>query len=188
MTIKLPRKVVGVVGPSGSGKTVVTDYLVNKLGFLRLHAAIAVKAAGKGFGLTDDEVDGDLRDVPSDKLGGVKPRIVLEQIGAAVQTYAPNATAIYWHSVVDVLPPSIDRIFMDGIRRQPEADAVHSYGGIVIRLTHPQNKINPEFPCDTFQLDVKEDVTVVNDGTLEELVRKFASVVNDFQDNGWMWG
>lgn len=175
------RIVVGVVGPSGSGKTVVNDYLVNRLGFLRVHAGFAVKDALKyGFGLTDEEVDGDLRDNPNAKLGGCSNRIALEQIGAAIQNYAPLATSIRWRACVDALPMSYNRIFMDGIRRQPEADQVHAFGGIVIRLTHPKNKINPDFPCDAMQLGVKEDVTIINDGTLEELVAKFAQIMEEW--------
>lgn len=165
--------IIGLVGPSGAGKTAIIKHLTERYSFSRTHAGMAVKIAVKvGFNLSEEEVDGDLREIPSDKLGGATPRAVLEQVGQAVHIHAPKATSIVWRDYVVSHSYPGRRIIADGIRRQTEADMVHELGGIVLRIGGERAKIDPNKPLDLVQQEVQEDVLIENSGTLDELIQK----------------
>lgn len=171
------RQVIGLVGPSGAGKSEAIKALVEQHGFIRLHVANAVKRAAQAWNLSDRQIDGDLRDVPADELGGVTPRAFLEAIGAVVTGTAPAACAIEFKRRVSRLPLDVTRVVADGIRRQAEADAVRELGGIVVRISG-RVEPDPEKPMDLVQASIEADAVVMNAGTLDDLAAGISEILN----------
>ena len=73
--------IIGFCGPIGAGKSTAAKHLVNAMGFKRLPFAGTLKAMGRAFGLTDEEVDGDRKTIPSPLLAGKTPREFMQLLG-----------------------------------------------------------------------------------------------------------
>jgi hypothetical protein len=177
MIAAMATLLIGLVGPSRSGKGVVCGHLLVRHGFTRLHAGIAIKNACGAMGLTYRQVDGDDIERPAEILGGALPRLLLEHVGEAVQFAAPLAVALYWERQYLAMRPRGKRIIADGIRRGGEAAMVRKHGGVIIRVDRPATGINPEYPCDATQTEVREDYLILNDGAQSDLVARVDALV-----------
>mgnify|MGYP005989299519 FL=1 len=71
---------LGITGPAGSGKTTVGDMLVSA-GWHRVKFAGPLKAMCRAMGMTEDMIEGDLKEAPIDWLGGKTPRYVMQTLG-----------------------------------------------------------------------------------------------------------
>lgn len=82
MLEQLPTiKVVAFIGKMGSGKTTAAKHLVDKHGYTRLRFADKLKRMLRVLGLSDEEVDGDLKSKPCALLGGKTPRHAMITLG-----------------------------------------------------------------------------------------------------------
>jgi|SRR5580700_2081576 dephospho-CoA kinase len=148
---------IGLVGSSGTGKTVITKRLMKKHGFAAVHAGYPVKdAMEKGFKLDPEQVHGGRKGEPAEQLGGVKPKIVLDHVGEAIAKHAPQATSIALHHRLKEMSVNHERVVVDGVRQQAEADLIHKHGGHIVRI-NPDDPPNPEYPMDARQAKIKED-------------------------------
>lgn len=74
--------VIGLSGPAGSGKTTAAQAILKTPGYVRLPLAGPIKHMLRaGLGLTDRQTDGDLKEVPIPRLGGLTPRRLLQTLG-----------------------------------------------------------------------------------------------------------
>lgn len=164
------KKIIGFVGWSGAGKSAAVNLLIARRGFVRLHAGQAVKRAiVAGWGLSDRQVDGDLRDVPAAELGGIIPRYFLEEIGRAATDAAPLATGLELKRRIDrVMKDSVAKIVVDGIRRQSETDAVRNSGGMIIRI-EGRAALDADKPMDVIQAAITADAMIDNNGSIDDL-------------------
>lgn len=71
---------LAITGPAGSGKTTVGDMLVSK-GWHRVKLAGPLKAMCRAIGMTDEMIEGSLKETPIDWLGGKTPRYVMQTLG-----------------------------------------------------------------------------------------------------------
>lgn len=71
---------LAITGPAGSGKTTVGDMLVSK-GWHRVKFAGPLKAMCRAMGMTDEMIEGSLKETPIDWLGGKTPRYVMQMLG-----------------------------------------------------------------------------------------------------------
>jgi hypothetical protein len=80
--------IINIVGKKSSGKSTVAKYLVAKYGFARLSFARHLKETAKFlFGFTEEQVNGDLKEV-IDPRYGVCPRQVLQWLGTDVMQFS----------------------------------------------------------------------------------------------------
>lgn len=63
-------KLVGFCGLMGSGKTFAADYLVEKYGYTKVKFAKPLKDMLRAMGLTEEHIEGDLKELPCDLLDG----------------------------------------------------------------------------------------------------------------------
>ena len=73
--------VISLTGPIGSGKTTVANHLIAEHNYVRVRFADGLKDMLKAFGLTDAEVDGDLKEKPCTVLFGKTPRYAMQTLG-----------------------------------------------------------------------------------------------------------
>jgi hypothetical protein len=93
--------VVGICGKARVGKDALADHLVSRYGFVRLKFAAPLKrAACHLFGWTEEALEGDDKDQPDARYGGLAPRQLLQWLG----------TEVMQHHIQDVLP-GIGRTF-----------------------------------------------------------------------------
>jgi hypothetical protein len=62
------RNIAVMTGAAGAGKTTIAKYLVEHCGYHRIRFAGPLKAMAAAMGLSEDEIDGHLKDTPSSKL------------------------------------------------------------------------------------------------------------------------
>lgn len=175
--------IIGLTGERRVGKSEVVKILLEQ-GFVRCHPFDGGKAACVGYfmhlGASADDaermVNGDLKDVPSPILpGNAMPRDLMEPFGAFMgQTMgvewtlgAELAATFRAHPGRDVVAESL--VY--------EADLFRSLGGLLIRIERPGVKRPAGMMTDAFQRTIQADVTIYNDGTLDDLRRKILDLI-----------
>lgn len=73
--------IILLTGLKGSGKSTVADYLVKDRGFTRVKMAGPLKDMLRAIGLTEDHLEGELKEEPLDMLGGHTPRWAMQSLG-----------------------------------------------------------------------------------------------------------
>jgi hypothetical protein len=151
---------IGLQAPAGSGKSKVSRYLKKRYSFKRLHAGASVKKAMRaGFGLSRDAVDGDGKEKPNMKLGGVAPRPAMEHVSDAIATHAPKATAVALRPKVTKAMSAGRDVVVDGIRQKAEADLIHKLGGHLVAIDTGKSP-DPEKPMDLRSAELVADHVV----------------------------
>lgn len=131
------NRIVGLTGWAGSGKSSVAGILVGKYNFVRLRFAGPIKDMMRCLGLTDDEIDGSLKESPCKVLGGRTPRHAMQTLGTEWGRQMISPTL--W---VDVLKGAVERnagksIVIDDVRFNNETIAIRELGGILARVDRP---------------------------------------------------
>ncbi|RUM99053.1 deoxynucleotide monophosphate kinase [Pseudaminobacter arsenicus] len=130
----LPR-VVAFTGVAGSGKSTAADYLTSK-GYTRIKFAGPLKAMCRAVGLSDEHIEGDLKERPLDWLQGKSPRQFMQRLGTEFgrDCIGPHFWVGLWErAALEVLDEG-GRVVCDDCRFANEADAVRKLGGVVVRL------------------------------------------------------
>lgn len=72
---------IAITGQAGVGKTTVAQRLVTHHHYIRVRFADGLKKMLRTLGLTEDEIDGDLKEKPCTLLLGVTPRRAMQTLG-----------------------------------------------------------------------------------------------------------
>lgn len=127
--------IIGLGGPKGSGKSFAADWLVANRGYTRVKFATALKNMLRVLGLTDEHIEGSLKEVPCELLNGRTPRHAMQTLG-----YEWGRNCIDDALWVDTWRRRVEAIdgpvVVDDVRYSNEADAVRSLGGIVVLISH----------------------------------------------------
>lgn len=125
--------IVGLSGPAGCGKSTAAAHLCMNYGFARRRFAGPLKAMMFAFGCTIEQVEGDLKGVPCDLLGGKTPRQAMQYLGTewGRDLMHPDLWLNAW---VASLPAQGD-VVADDVRFPNEVEAIKSRGGIIICIS-----------------------------------------------------
>lgn len=157
----MSRIIIGIVGPKGSGKSEVAKFLSKNYDFERTRFADSLKnMLMTGFNLSRDQVDGDLKEVPTDKLCGKTPREVMMTCGTEWGRNMIHQDI--WVTAWGNSLPNSNRIVVDDMRFPNERRAVKRMGGIVIRVERPGFEHDPCHESESHIL--KSDYIVKNSG------------------------
>ena len=173
-------KVVAFTGLAGSGKSTAADFLATK-DYQRVKFAGPLKAMMRAIGLTDDHIEGALKEVPTPLLAGRTPRYAMQTIGTdwGRDIIGPTLWTGLWYSTVQDVLDHGGRVVCDDCRFANEVEAVHAAGGVVVRLEgrggiagcHASEK-----------MDFEPDLLVRNTGTRDQLrARIMGALDNHFQ-------
>ena len=147
----MSTKLIALCGLAGSGKSTAADYLVSRHHFRRIRFASPIKRmircmlveAGAGPVEAMEMVDGNLKEVPSDLVGGKSPRFLMQSLGTewGRQLVAQDI----WRKI---LLKKISRCLSDGIsvvvddlRYENEAAALKQFGFSIISVK--RDRITP---------------------------------------------
>lgn len=174
--------IIGFCGHAGSGKSEASKFLVEKHGFKKGKFAGALKEMTRAFlryrGVDDETIErmieGDLKEVPSEKLGGRSPRYFMIHIGTEFGRDLIHPD-LWVETEMDHVKDWPDVVF-DDVRFANEAAAIHKRGGIVVRIlpATPRQVVN--HISEAMNLDF--DITIKNDGTITDLHSKLESLLN----------
>lgn len=152
----LPR-VVAFAGLAGSGKTTAANYLVD-LGYTRVKFATPLKDMLRVIGLTEEHIEGGLKEQPCDMLQGKSPRHAMQTLGAewGRDCIGDSFWVGLWRIKVDQILEAGGRVVCDDCRYPNEATAIRRMGGDIYRLvgrggtsvsTHSSEKIDFTADC-----------------------------------------
>lgn len=171
--------IVGISGYAGSGKSTALKHLrLNLIDYrkfarpLKEMVATLLRCQGVDDETIERMLEGDLKEVPSEFLGGKTPRYVMQTLGTDW-----GRALIDEDLWVDAAMRTIDNrqlnIF-DDARFQNEFDSIRERRGFVVRIERPgvgpvNDHVSEQAP--------DADFTIWNDGTPEELATKLRGLL-----------
>lgn len=170
------KQLVGLAGRIGSGKTTAANYLVNNHDFTNVKFAGPLKDMCRALGLSEDEINGPLKEKPCDLLDGQTPRWAQQSLGTewGRVCISPNLWTNVWKRRL-----CSDLIVSDDVRFPNEAALIRELGGVVLMIKRPaqvavaiDSTAVEVHPSEQFNLD--PDLIIHNDGTIVELERAIA--------------
>lgn len=128
-------QIIALTGRIGAGKTAVAKVLEQYHGFERVRFAGPLKAMLRALGLTEAQVDGDEKEVPSDLLCGITPRLAMQTLGTewGRNCIHPDLWVSAWKHAI----AGKDKVVVDDCRFVNEASAVREMGGWIWRVERP---------------------------------------------------
>lgn len=186
-TIVAKAPIIGFAAYAGVGKTTAASAIINTYGFKLISFAAPIKEALRAMGLDDDEISGSKKELPCAKLGGHSPRYAMRSLGTewGRNLISPAIWTDIWRRKVSALPPKTP-IVVDDVRFQNEADAIHTMGGIVVRImgndgagprTSASQSVHPSedqaFPA---------DLTITNNGTMKQFMQQVKDLADAVQN------
>jgi hypothetical protein len=126
---------VGLTGKAGSGKTTAAQVLVDA-GWHRVKFAGPLKDMLRGMGLTDRHIEGDLKEVPCDLLGGQTPRYAMQTLGTewGRGLIHPDLWIMLARQRIVTAMAAGLNVVVDDVRFENEAAVIRDLGGYVVGL------------------------------------------------------
>jgi hypothetical protein len=162
---KLPR-VVALTGLAGSGKSTLADYLIERHGYIRVKFAGPLKDMVRALGLSEDHIEGSLKEVPTPLLQGRTPRYAMQTLGTEWgRAISPDLWTGLWQRTANDVLDNGGRVVVDDCRFDNEADVVRAVGGVVIQLRGRGGIAGSH----ASEAGVDADVVLRNEGTIADL-------------------
>ncbi len=173
------RRIIGFTGKLKSGKTEAAKILVGH-GFTRVRFAGPLKSMMACLQLTDAEIEGALKETPCDLLCGKTPRFAMQTIGTewGRNTIGADLWVNAWKRLVEKHEDH-QHVVTDDARFENELAAVRSLGGIIVQIVRPAADRIYVSNHESEQLECTPDLTINNDGTLEDFRRKIEALADE---------
>lgn len=181
----MPVVVIGLTGAAGSGKSTVAEYISEEWGGRRRPFAAILKAMlmvlletqGVGLAMAIRMVSGDLKEVPTEYLGGRTPREALQTLGDWMRALSPTLVIDAWRrsNEKDQLFASVDGetllIVADDVRFANEVAQIKSIDGTIVHIDRPGaglSGVAGQHASEAGNLGAP-DMTITNVGDLAQL-------------------
>ena len=181
ITTESPRgRVIALCGLKGAGKSEVAYALSHGLTAARVRFAGPLKDMLRALGLSEHEIEGRLKERPSEKLCGQTPRHAMLTLGTewGRQMIGDNIWVEAWRRVAEQHLACGTDVIVEDLRFPNEYQAIREAGGIVIRVNRPDLAIG-EHESERHALTFAADIIVSNDGELEDLIHYAYHVLRD---------
>ncbi len=170
----LPRPIIGLCGLKGCGKSKAAEYLAEGHSFKRVRFAKYLKDMLRAMGLTERELEGDLKELPCKRLGGKTPRWAMQSLGTewGRGLISDSLWVDLWRADVDELPEGVPVVAED-VRFLNESIALRSVAptNLLIKIHRPSIVQGTDTHVSEM-MPFTPDVTLTNDGSLEDLFAK----------------
>ena len=173
-------RLIALSGRAGSGKSVVAQELMDRdwdrvkfADGLKNMLRVLYSMMGLNFYEVEDRIEGDLKETPDPYLQGRSPRHAMQTLGQEwgrtcisddfwVKAWTERARTKLKHGY---------SVVVDDCRYANEADAIRKIGGIVVRVDRPNHEATGTTHASE-QFDFEPDVTLINDGTVDDLIKQ----------------
>lgn len=147
-------QLVVLTGRARSGKTTVSNYLRNEHDFRVIKFAGILKEMLYQFGLGDEHVEGELKEVPCDLLCGKTPRYAMQTLGTewGRGMIGEDVWVNAWKNQVQMMLDYGYDVVTDDCRFDNELAAALDLDATVIKLTRKQTE------CDVSAAHASEKV------------------------------
>ncbi len=128
--------VIALTGLAGSGKSTASKYLVEKNGYQLVKFAGPLKDMLRAIGLSESQIEGELKEEPCAWLQGATPRHAMQTLGTqwGRVCIGPSFWIELWVRRVNLIIAAGGCVVVDDCRFPNEADEVRKLGGVVWQL------------------------------------------------------
>lgn len=178
--------VIGMNGLKHSGKTEATKVLVRKFGFVEMKFAFWLKAMLLAIGLTEEEIEGIMKEEPNPMLCGKTNRYAMETLGHDWGRMMIGMDFWVNLAVRKAKDSALHKIVFSDCRYPNEAQAIREhFNGRIWRMTRP-GLVASDAASEQVQKQVVPDLTIDNSGTLVDLDERISLIMK--QARGFRWG
>lgn len=169
-------KLIGFIGKRQSGKSTAAGYLVYEYGYTRLRFADTLKGMLRVLGLSDREIEGDLKECACDLLGGKTPRHAMITLGT--EWGRDMIANDLWvralgRQLNKHIASGVNKFVIDDVRFHNEANWINSLPNhINTQLVKIQRTVNIDsinHSSEVQQDTIIPNYLINNEGTLEQL-------------------
>lgn len=155
---------IGLCGHKGSGKSSVAKILHERHNYTRTRFAGPLKKMLRALGLTEREIEGDLKEKPSDILCGKTPRFAMQTLGTewARDMIGEALWVNAWKAQIELYLPAV----AEDCRFANEAQAIRDLGGVIWMVERPGATGDGHA---SERLEVKPDLVINNSSSLRGL-------------------
>lgn len=182
--------IIALFGPAGCGKSTAAAYLAERHGFVRVRFAGPLKAMLRAFlsatGMSAKEIErrieGDLKEVPCQHLGGTSPRHAMQSLGTGWgrDMIAPGLWVDAWRAAaLNELRDGAPGVVVEDLRFPNEAGAVQGIFGKIVRIERPSGTVALASHVSEGQA-LPADIVIRNDGTPAVLHARLDGVLRRF--------
>lgn len=160
---------IGLIGLAGSGKNAVGTIIVeNFKDYSEISFADTLKYVCAHHFKWDGKKD-------------EKGRKLLQTIGMALREYNPDSWVNITEEDININKKTCSLVYTD-VRFPNEAAYIKKKGGVIVRVVRPSLELTKthEHVSESSQAEIKEDYTIVNDGSLDDLKEKVFNMMKDF--------
>jgi hypothetical protein len=163
--------VVGITGTAGSGKTTAARIMCDRYDFSRVRIAEPIKRMARALGLTHDQVDGPLKDIPLDELCGKTPRYVMQTLGTewGRRMVGEDIWVRVAEKEIRRLMSNGVSVVVDDVRFPDEAAMIKKLGGAVVRIENPVITQSTAHESERHIFNIEVDYVIVNGGSINDL-------------------
>jgi len=163
--------VIALIGQAGSGKTEVARHLIINHSYQEMKFAGILKDMLRSLGLSEEEINGSLKEAPSSLLLGTTPRHAMQTLGTewGRDLIHPDIWAHAWKVQVTEYLSYGHKVVCDDCRFENEVKVVHDFHGAQIwRIL--RKDLPPRMEHSSENVDVLPfDRTIKNYGSIGEL-------------------
>ncbi|WP_271025265.1 deoxynucleotide monophosphate kinase [Rhizobium sp. RCAM05973] len=160
--------VVAFTGLAGAGKSTAMRHLVERHGYRLVKFAGPLKDMMRAIGMTEDEIEGGLKEQPSATLLGKTPRHAMQTLGTewGRNCIGEDLWISLWRRRVEEAVAGGNRVVVDDCRFPNEAKAIRTFGGKIYLLAG-RGGIAGNHSSESGCGDM--DAVLVNLGSIDEL-------------------
>lgn len=169
--------VLAFTGLAGAGKSTASRYLVERYGYKLVKFAGPLKDMCRAIGLTEEQIEGHLKEAPSPMLQGKTPRYAMQTLGTqwGRDCIGKSFWVSLWGQRVLELTGQGHRVVVDDCRFPNEAAAIRTLGGDIIAIA-ARGGIESTHESES-GIGTDPDAVLANSGSIEELHQKIEEVI-----------
>jgi hypothetical protein len=157
-------KIVALNGAPGAGKSTVANYLIKTHGYTLHKIATPLKNMLRCLGLTEDHIEGHLKEEPCELLGGKSPRWAMQTLGKDWRDMIhPDLWLMAW---LNTKPEG--NLIVDDLRFPNEVPFFRAQGAKIIRIHRPSHTLR-DTGHEAEKQDIPYNSIVTNNGSINEL-------------------
>jgi hypothetical protein len=221
MTKAFPRYrdtlLIGLVGPQRAGKSTIANHLARHYGFEHMSLSSTLKQMAMCLGLSDEHVNGSLREIPSELICNRTPRFVLQRIG---DDFRMSVGEDLWTRITEQAIQTFEEecgttgaeclIVVDDVRHHHQAAMILRNGGYLVRvdgrgvipgranLAFSRSLVGrailhlfgsvPVHTSERHWQDISTDFVLLNDGDVFGLMDTVSAIVQPLMDERGLGG
>jgi hypothetical protein len=154
--------------------------MCDRYDFSRVRVAEPIKRMARALGLTHDQVDGPLKDIPLDELCGKTPRYVMQTLGTewGRRMVGEDIWVRVAEKEIRRLVSNGVSVVVDDVRFPDEAAMIKKLGGSMVRIENPVVTQSTAHESERHIFNIEVDYIIVNGGSIADLGLSVEGVVS----------